>query len=51
VLVEMLNDPALGDYWRVSGDMACVTAPGGADPGGTVSMPFSFDAFPLEACN
>ena len=51
VLVEKLNDMELGDYWRVSGDMACVTAPGGADPGGTVSMPFSFDAFPLEPCN
>jgi len=51
VLVEKLNDPELGDYWRVSGEMACVTAPGGADPGGTVSMPFSFDAFPIEPCN
>ena len=51
VLVEKLKDQELGDYWRVSGEMACVTAPGGADPGGTVSMPFSFDAFPLETCN
>jgi len=36
--------------WTVSGDAACVTWPGGTDPGGVVYMPFHFTADADSSC-